>query len=204
MDVSLDIYILHDHAVDTHTHTGLFFKRLNMNVARPRLDGTLDQTVQKPDDRCLIVTVVQIFDLQFSHRTRCGESNVCLFGSSSGTDLGKIIGNRLFQRCFLTQQDFQLTSTLLSYFLQCEIIQRVVRHDLHIVVFDMDRQDQVLFCQSFIDHGNGFYVYDQLCHIYDPQLKSARQCLQYLRLGDKSKLHQDLSHSFISMFFLIC
>jgi hypothetical protein len=68
----------------------------------------------------------------------------------------------------------------------------------------MNRQDQVLFCQSFIDHGNGFYVYDQLCHIYDPQLKSARQCLQYLRLGDKSKLHQDLSHSFISMFFLIC
>ena len=147
MDISLDIYIFHDRTIDTHTHSGFFFKWLNVDITRTGFDRTLDQTVQKTDDRCFVIAVVQIFDFQFIHRTGCRESDVCLFCRFSGTDFCKIVRNRLFQRCFFTQQNFKLTARLLSYFLQCKIVQRIICHDLHIVVFDIDRQDQILFCQ---------------------------------------------------------
>ena len=89
--------------VNTHTHSGFFFKRFDVNITCPCFDRTLDQAVQKADDRRFIIVVVQIFDFQFIHRTSRGETDICLFCCFSGTDFCKIIRNRLFQRCFFTQ-----------------------------------------------------------------------------------------------------
>ena len=122
MNISLDRHIIHDHTIDTHTHLGLLLKRLNMHITGIGLDGTLQKTVEQPDDWCLVTAVFQILDLQIILSTDGGKSHISMMCRFPCTDLRIVIRNGFFQRFLLTQTYLQLTAGLLTDLLQCFIL----------------------------------------------------------------------------------
>ena len=94
MDILLNRHILHNNTINTHPDFRLPLERLDMDITRFRLDRTLYKTVQQMDNRCLIVTVVKVFDFKLF----CcygGKADICLSGGLFRADLSEIIGNSL-------------------------------------------------------------------------------------------------------------
>ena len=202
MYISLNRYIFHDHTVDTHPDFRFIFKRFDVNITGTALDPAVDQTVQQMNHRSFIACLGKVRNGQFLYGSG-GESHIGLTGCLPGIDLGKIISNCLMKRLFLTQQDLKLAAGLLAHFFQSKIIQWVVGYQRHHFLFHFHRKQVVFLCQFLFDQSYRFQIHLQLCYIDDLQMQSVRQSFQHLFFRDKSKLHQNLSHSFVPVFFLI-
>ena len=93
---------------------------------------------------------------------------------------------------------------LLTNLLQCEIVQRIVGDQYHMMSLHTDRKHKILLSHLTADHSHSRQVHGKLCHIHDLQVQSAGQRIQHLILCDKSKLPEYLANTHIPVFLLVC
>lgn len=70
-----------------------------------------------------------------------------------------------------------MAACLLSDFFQGKVIQWIIGHKNHTMLFYTDRKNQILLCQLAIDHSDRFKINRDLRHIYDFKTQPVCQCL---------------------------
>ena len=116
---------------------------------------------------------------------------------------GVIVADCALQRTHFAQADDHLTAGQLAHLLKGKVVERIVRHDLEVLVRKADRKQVLLFRQLTRNHADSGQIDLHLSDAHDLQSQTGSQCLEHLRLGDKAQLDQDLTDSLFTVLLLV-
>ena len=196
--------VVDDDAVDAHTHLGLFFKRLDVDIRRAGGHRALYKAVQQADDgRFGVAAGGADVNGKVLGAQGCHIAGVGAAGGLAGADLGVVVADGAAQRLQFCQHDLRLHTGQLADILDGVVVQRVVGGNGQRAPALRNGQHIVFLCDFTRDFFNSGNIHRQFRKIHDAQVQTASQRFQHLTLVDKAQLLQRLPQAQLAVFPLV-
>ena len=185
-------------AVDPVAHLQVLLERLDVNVARPRLDRLGDDQVDEPDDGGLRGQVFQLFDILDLVREALDVAVVDALDDAAQRAGGRPVQllEDVHDLALGPEHRLEPVAGRLPHRVDGRVIERVGHRERQQVVFQRDRHELALLHepvgQDVFQHGDG-WIFGPCHRRYSEVLRDDRQAVL---LGDVPKVDQELADFF--------